>query len=209
MKNITIIDYGLGNIQSLYNTLKYLGYNPIFYSEEEKINSNICILPGVGAFNHAMKLLTNKKIINNIKNFIKNENNLLVGICLGMQLFFDESSENSKTSGMGIISGEIKQLNTKDSDIVPNVGWFKTFVNTSGKFKCLNQFDNQMFYYVHSYIAETKDDKNQIASSNYNGKDFCAMVSNNINVIGTQFHPEKSSRVGLEFLNVLIKNSIK
>jgi glutamine amidotransferase len=208
MKNITIIDYGLGNIQSLYNTLKFLGYSPLFYSQEKKINSNICILPGVGAFNHAMKLLKEEKIDLDLKNFIKNENNLLIGICLGMQLFFDESSENLKTSGLGIIKGKVEQLNLKNDDIVPNVGWFKTLINTSGNLKYLNQFNKQKFYYVHSYVAEIQKKKNQIATSNYNDRNFCAMATNNINVMGTQFHPEKSSKIGLEFLNILIKNSI-
>ena len=94
MKNITIIDYGMGNIKSLHNSLKFLGYNPVFYSEDKKIGTNICILPGVGAFNQAMKLIKEKNIIKDLENFIKGKNNLLFGICLGMQLFFEKSSEN-------------------------------------------------------------------------------------------------------------------
>jgi len=75
MKNITIVDYGMGNIRSLYNSLRYLGYNPIFYSEKNEIDTNICILPGVGAFNQAMKLIKEKKILDKLENFVKNENN--------------------------------------------------------------------------------------------------------------------------------------
>lgn len=208
MKYVTIIDYGMGNIKSLYNCLKFLGYNPIFYSENKNIKSNICILPGVGAFNQAMKLLKEKKILDDLKIYIKNEKNILLGICLGMQLFFEESSENSNTLGLGYINGKVKKLSTNIDDILPNVGWFETSINPSKTFNYLKQFDKQKFYYVHSYFAETVDIKNQIATSNYNGKKFCAMTVKNSNIIGTQFHPEKSADIGLDFLEILIKNTI-
>ena len=208
MKNVIIVDYGMGNIRSLYNSLKFLGYNPVFYSEEKNINSNIYILPGVGAFNQAMKLIEEKKISNNLNNFVKNKNNLLLGICLGMQLFFEESSENFKTTGLGMIKGKVKKLSDNKNHILPNVGWFETNIKSDQTFGYLKKFDKQKFYYVHSYIAEPIDKKNQIASSLYNGNSFCAMTVKNSNIIGTQFHPEKSSEIGLEFLDMLIKNSI-
>lgn len=208
MKYVTIIDYGMGNIKSLYNCLKFLGYSPIFYSENKNIKSNICILPGVGAFNQAMKLLKEKKILDDLKTYVKNEKNILLGICLGMQLFFEESSENSNTVGLGYINGKVKKLSTNKDDILPNVGWFETSINPNKKFDYLKRFDKQKFYYVHSYVAETVDSKNQIATSIYNDKKFCAMTVKNSNIIGTQFHPEKSSNIGLDFLETLIKNSI-
>ena len=208
MKNVIIVDYGMGNIKSLYNSLKFLGYNPVFYSEKKNINSNIYILPGVGAFNQAMKLIEEKKISNNLKNFVKNKNNLLLGICLGMQLFFEESSENFKTAGLGMIKGKVKKLSDNKNHILPNVGWFETSIKSDQTFGYLKKFDKQKFYYVHSYIAEPIDKKNQIASSIYNGNSFCAMAIKNSNIIGTQFHPEKSAEIGLEFLDMLIKNSI-
>ena len=208
MKNVTIIDYGMGNIKSLFNSLKFLGYNPVFYSEKKNINSNIYILPGVGAFNQAMKLMEERNISNNLKNFVKNKNNLLLGICLGMQLFFEESSENYNTAGLGMINGKVKKLSNSKNDILPNVGWFETNINPNKTFDYLKQFDKQKFYYVHSYVAEPIDSKNQIATSVYNDKNFCAMTIKNSNIIGTQFHPEKSSKIGLDFLETLIKNSI-
>lgn len=208
MKNITIVDYGMGNIQSLYNSLKFLGYSPLFYSENKSIKSNICILPGVGAFNQAMKLIVEKKIFDDLKNFLKNKNNVLLGICLGMQLFFEESTENSNTSGLGFIRGKVKKLSINKNHILPNVGWYETNIMSSNAFDYLQEFDKQKFYYLHSYAAEPSDIKNQIATSVYNDKNFCAMVTKNSNIIGTQFHPEKSSNVGLEFLERLMKNSI-
>jgi len=209
MRSITIIDYGMGNIQSLYNCLKYLGYNPILYSENKKIDSNFCILPGVGAFNQAMKLLKDREIINDLEIFVKNKKNTLLGICLGMQLFFEESAENSNTVGLGLINGQVKKLSKNENDILPNVGWFETNLEPNIAFDYLKEFNKQKFYYVHSYVAEPINKKNQIASSIYNGKNFCAMIVKNTNIIGTQFHPEKSSDVGLNFLETLIKNSME
>ena len=208
MKLITIIDYGMGNIKSLYNALKFIGYDPVFYSENKKIISNICILPGVGAFNQAMKLLREKKILHDLEKFIKNKNNFLLGICLGMQLFFEESSENFDTIGLGIIKGKVNKLSNNNNDILPNVGWFETNINPNKSFNYLKEFDKQKFYYVHSYIAEPIDKINQIATAVYNNKNFCAVVVKNSNIIGTQFHPEKSSNIGLQFLEKIIKNSI-
>ena len=136
MKNITIIDYGMGNIKSLYNALKFIGYNPIFYSENKKIKTNICILPGVGAFNQAMKLIKEKNILDDLNNFAKREGNLLIGICLGMQLFFEESSENYVTSGLGMIKGKVTKLSLNNKDILPNVGWFETEINPNNSLGC-------------------------------------------------------------------------
>ena len=208
MKSVTIVDYGMGNIKSLYNCLKFLGYNPIFYSESKSIKSNICILPGVGAYNHAMKLLKEKNILNDLVSYVGDNKNILIGICLGMQLFFEESTENSNTIGLGLINGKVKKLSTNKNDILPNVGWLETNITPNNRFDYLKKFNNKKFYYVHSYFAEPMEKKNQIATSKYNGENFCAITVKNSNIIGTQFHPEKSSEVGLEFLKVLIDNSI-
>jgi len=204
MKSVTIIDYGMGNIQSLYNSLKYLGYNPVFYSENNKIKSNVCILPGVGAFNHAMKLIKEKKIFLCLESYVKNKDNLLLGICLGMQLLLEESSENITTPGLGMINGKVIKISKNKNDIVPNVGCFETYINSNNSFNYLAKFNKQKFYYVHSFVAEPSDINNQIATCKFKDKNFCAIVSKNSNIIGTQFHPEKSSEIGLEFLQTLI-----
>ena len=100
------------------------------------------------------------------------------------------------------------KISDNKNHILPNVGWFETSIKSDQTFDYLKKFDKQKFYYVHSYIAEPIDKKNQIASSVYNGNNFCAMTIKNSNIIGTQFHPEKSAEIGLEFLDMLIKNSI-
>lgn len=204
MKKVTIVDYGMGNIQSLYNSIKYLGYNPVFYSENNKIKSNVCILPGVGAFNHAMKLIKEKKIFFCLESHVKNKDNLLLGICLGMQLLLEESSENLTTPGLGMIKGKVIRISKNKNDIVPNVGCFETYINSNNSFNYLTKFNKQKFYYVHSFVAVPSDSNNQIATSKFKDKNFTAIVSKNSNIIGTQFHPEKSSEIGLEFLKTLI-----
>ena len=207
MKNITIIDYGMGNVQSLYNAVKFLGYKPILFSDGNYFKSNISILPGVGAFNHAMKLINEKKLKKQINNYIDDNSNLLIGICLGMQLFFEKSDENIVTNGLNVIKGNIKRLDAKNN-ILPNVGWKKTTILRNKEFNYLSKFNNEKFYYVHSYYADPENVKNQIGTSNYNNKEFCALSIKDKNVIGAQFHPEKSSKIGLEFLDCVFKNSI-
>tara|TARA_Y100001935_G_scaffold93545_1_gene77797 strand:- start:43 stop:672 length:630 start_codon:yes stop_codon:yes gene_type:complete len=208
MKKITIIDYGMGNIQSLYNALKFLGYNPEFYSENDEINSNLCVLPGVGAYNHAMELLIKKKINYKIYNYLNDNSNFIIGICLGMQLLFNESEENMKTKGLKIIEGKVLRLSSNMSTILPNVGWFETSIHASKYHSYLNQFNKEKFYYVHSFHAQPNDNKNQIGVTNYYEKNVCAIAIKNENIIGTQFHPEKSSKIGLDFLKTIIDNTI-
>ena len=142
MKKITLLDYGMGNVQSLYNAIKFLGYEPEFFSETQKISSNLCFIPGVGAFNHAMKLLKKENIINQIYDFSKNQNNLLIGICLGMQILFEESTENKSTKGLDLIKGKVVKLSEQKKNRLPNVGWHCTFFHNDTDYKYLNQFNN-------------------------------------------------------------------
>ena len=204
MKKITLLDYGMGNVQSLYNAIKFLGYEPEFFSETKKINSNMCFIPGVGAFNHAMELLKKENIINQIFEFSKNQNNMLIGICLGMQILFEESTENKSTKGLDLIKGKVVKLSEQKKNRLPNVGWHCTFFNNDADYKYLNQFNNEKFYYIHSYKVMPQNTNNVIAHSFYDGSEFCSISSNKKNVIGMQFHPEKSGEVGLELLRSLI-----
>ena len=110
MKKICILDYGMGNIASLSNAIKKLGYTPELYSEKEEINSNILFLPGVGAFNSAMKIIKQKSYDRLIYSFIEKNDNLLFGICLGMQILFNSSNENNNTEGLNLINGEVSKL---------------------------------------------------------------------------------------------------
>lgn len=205
MKQVTILDYGMGNIQSLYNAIKIIGMKPELYSENNNIRSNICIIPGVGAFNHALKLLNEKKISDKIKSFSKSSENLLIGICLGMQVLFEQSNENIETNGLNIIRGNVVKISNNKHDRLPNVGWKTTFTQKNNFFPVLEQFNKEKFYYIHSYACKPKNNNDTIALSYYNDNKFCSVVANKPNIIGMQFHPEKSSKIGLELLENIIK----
>ncbi|WP_020169087.1 imidazole glycerol phosphate synthase subunit HisH [Candidatus Pelagibacter communis] len=205
MKQVTILDYGMGNIKSIFNAIKTIGMFPKLYSENNNINSNICIIPGVGAFNHAIKLINEKQISEKIKIFSKSSENLLIGICLGMQILFEKSDENMDTNGLNLIQGEVLKISMDKNDKLPNVGWKKTLINKNIFFPELEQFNKEEFYYIHSYACKPKNKEDIIALSSFKDQQFCSIVANKPNIIGMQFHPEKSSKVGLELLENIIK----
>ena len=206
MKNVCILDYGMGNIHSLKNAIIKIGHRPVLFSEKNKIEGNLLIIPGVGAFDAAMKLLIKKRLNKTISGFIANNNNFLLGICLGKHLLYKKGNENSlDEKGLGYIDGEVKTFNNLDNIKLPNIGWLKTNFKNSNRFSFLEEFNNEKFYYIHSYVGYPNDKNNIIATANYGNNEFCAMVTNNSNIIGTQFHPEKSSYIGLEFLKGIIK----
>jgi len=208
MNKICILDYGMGNIASLSNAIKKLGYTPELYSDKEKINSNILFLPGVGAFNSAMKIIKKKNYDKLINSYIKRDDNLLFGICLGMQILFNSSNENNNTQGLSLIDGKVSKLASSNKIKLPNVGLneIKIAKNSSNKFNFFKNYDKEKFYFVHSYAVKASNEKNILASSSYKNINFTSIVTNNKNIIGTQFHPEKSSKIGLNFLKDVIKN---
>ena len=125
-----------------------------------------------------------------------------------MQLFFNESEENFNTEGLNIINGKVSKLSSKESKILPNACWFNTNIESNDQHSYLRKFNNEKFYYVHTYHAKPDNESNQIGTSDYYEEKFCAITVRNSNIIGTQFHPEKSSNVGLEFLSSIITNSV-
>ena len=205
MKKICILDYGMGNIASLSNAIKKLGYAPELYSEKEEINSNILILPGVGAFNSAMEIIKKKNYDKLINSFIKKNDNLLFGICLGMQILFNSSNENKFTQGLGLINGKVSKLQTVNKIKLPHVGLKEINIKNDNQFNFIKDYNKKKFYFVHSYAVKTLNKKNTLATSAYKDIDFSSIVTNN-NIIGTQFHPEKSSKIGLNFLEDVLNN---
>lgn len=207
MKSVCIIDYGMGNIKSLSNAIKKIGHKPYLFSEQNKIKARFAIIPGVGAFNSAIRIIKKKNIDKKIKEFLKNKDNFLLGICLGKQLLYSVSDENGYNLGLNLVKGKVNILSNKSAARLPNVGWQKILFkkNINSKYSFLNIFNKKKFYFIHSYVGNPDNKKNILAITEYNGKNFCSIVSNNSNVIGTQFHPEKSSSVGLNFLDSMIK----
>ena len=202
---ISVIDYGVGNLFSLKSSLDYIGLDTTLTNDIEKIkNSKGIILPGVGAFSDAIKNLEKY----NLKDIIIEEaksGKPFLGICLGMQLLFEKSYEYGEYNGLGLIDGEIDEIKkhiSSELDLkIPHMGWNNLNVNDKFKDdKILKNidFENDVYvYYVHSYFANT-DIKNVIAYSDY-GTNIPGIVKKN-NVYGMQFHPEKSSDVGLKLL---------
>ena len=202
-KTVSIIDYGMGNIGSIRNSLERLNVpSNVVKSEKEIMKSTILILPGVGAFDQAVKNLHERKIFNSINYVVKEKMVPTLGICLGAQLACKSSVENGHNKGFGWHPSEVKELHASGSVRVPHVGWNSiNYLRTSILLKNLKRFTN--FYFDHSfYISESKD---TISSSNH-GKRFSSILQRK-NIVSVQFHPEKSSQSGLQFLKNFIKFS--
>ena len=195
---IAIIDYGMGNLKSVKKALDFLGIPAVVTKDKEVIrNSSAVILPGVGAFKQAMDNLKD----DNLDIFIKdlaNEGKLILGICLGMQILFEEGFEGDRCHGLGLIKGNIRKIEPKEKVKIPHMGWNKIVINNNDDIISGLSGDN-FLYYVHSFMACEYMDENLIAYSNYGGVKVPGIVRKD-NVIGMQFHPEKSGEVGQNIL---------
>ncbi len=198
---IAIIDYGVGNLFSLKSSLNCIGADVVVTGDAEVISScDKIILPGVGAFEDAAAKLRESGLDEVVKNEVKKGKNLL-GICLGMQMLFDESYEYGVHKGLGLIKGKIKPLSEKlSSDYkIPHIGWnslkFPENREKSKLYKYVNEGD--FVYFVHSYYGAECEE--YVSATSEYGIDVTASVEN-ANVYGTQFHPEKSGEVGLAIL---------
>ena len=198
---IQIIDLKINNIFSLFNSLRKIGYKNIeIINTSNQINCNLLFLPGVGSFNKASKLIKKNNFKDQITNFVKNKNNRLFGICLGMQLLFEESTEFGKSKGLGLVKGKVVKFTSKLR--VPHVGWAKVHKNQKN-LQSFNLKKNGNFYFVHSYYCEPTDKKIIYTNTKYFNKIFCSSIKNE-NIFGTQFHPEKSDKIGLKIIDNFI-----
>ena len=189
-----------GNIKSICNILLKCGItSQITDNPDDILNANKVILPGVGSFDYAIKFLKENKLDLALKEFIKKKENHLLGICLGMHLLF-ESSEEGKEDGLGFIRGNVIKFKTKDINFkIPHMGWnFIENYSIKSNFK----LEKQRFYFAHSYYASPIDNSYKTFFSNYIIK-FPAIVEKD-NIIGFQFHPEKSHNFGKNILNQFI-----
>jgi glutamine amidotransferase len=198
-KKIVIIDYGCGNILSIKKAVENFKKNILVTNKYEEImNSSHIILPGVGAFNIAMKNLKKLKIIKIIQ-YCAKKNKPILGICLGMQLLLTKSEENKKTNGLNLIEGSVEKIKRNKKIKIPHVGWNKIILTNKNNFlKKITQ--NSSMYFVHSYYAKMKN-KNDILSLCQYGKSKIPAIIGNNNIYGTQFHPEKSGKNGLKLIH--------
>jgi len=204
-KNIAIIDYGVGNTHSVKEAVKSLDCDVIISDEPEKLDkADALILPGVGAFEIAMENLRDRNLIGPLNEMVLEKGKPLLGICLGMQLFADESEENGLHKGLRWISGNVKKIQDQPNLRVPHVGWNNIdVIDRSPLFDRLQ--DKRNFYFDHSYHFVCNDEKNVVSKVNY-GNGLVAAVKRN-NILGVQFHPEKSQITGLRLLKGFL-NSI-
>ena len=199
--NIKIIDYGMGNIQSVKNAFELLNCNVEIIDEPSKISqADGIILPGVGAFGNAVNNLKERKIIDPLKEAVLENKIPLLGICLGMQLLADKSEERGNNNGLSFISGEIRKIPHKEGFRLPHVGWNDVSIKQKKPlFK--NIIDKGSFYFVHSYRFECDDDF-VVATTDY-GQNINAVVQKD-HIFGVQFHPERSQRKGFHLINNFI-----
>ncbi|MBE6852901.1 MAG: imidazole glycerol phosphate synthase subunit HisH [Ruminococcus sp.] len=192
---IAVVDYGAGNLFSVKNALDFLSLENKLTSDKKEIeNADAVILPGVGAFPNAMKMLDASGLIDVIKTQAKEKP--LLGICLGMQMLFEKSYEFEECDGLGLIKGKVDKI-IAPGYIIPHMGWNKLEkLNDSPLMTGLG--DNEYVYFVHSYQAYC-DDCNISAYSEYPDK-VPALVYDGGFVYGAQFHPEKSGKTGLAIL---------
>lgn len=196
---IGIINYGVGNLQSVKNSLDYLNIHNIFINKPQEIDAcDKIILPGVGAFGPAIEKLNKLGFSEKIKEFAKKKKPIL-GICLGMQLLFQASEEGGFHQGLGLIKGKVLPFSKKIKKLpIPHVGWNNIYKDKASLI-FENIDDDSCFYFVHSFYCEPADKSAIVASADYGIRFTVAFEKNKI--FGCQFHPEKSQIAGLKILD--------
>lgn len=200
---IAIIDYGAGNIQSVYKALKFIGADCKVTSDKDEIlNADGAILPGVGSFGDAMDTMTKRGIKDTIIEYTKSGKPFL-GICLGLQLLFPESEETPGVKGLDIFKGTITKIPNQNRTLkIPHMGWNNISIKQkNGIFKGIE--GEPYVYFVHSFYLKAQD-KDIVAATTQYGVEIDAAVQKS-NIIATQFHPEKSGEVGLKMLKNFVE----
>lgn len=203
---IAIVDYGMGNFSSIENMIRKVGGNSLVTDVLTDLSDlSGIILPGVGAFDHAVSRLSRLGMIEDIRHFVLEKKIPFLGICLGMQLLFD-SSEEGDLPGLGIIHGKVQRFSGKEFSSgelkVPHMGWNNVSVLPDCTLLGGLGVDPR-FYFVHSYHVVCKNPDDTAAISNYGGDFTCAIERENI--FAVQFHPEKSHRFGMKVFDNFLK----
>lgn len=201
---IGIVDYGMGNLKSVFSAFEYLGADvKILTHPEDLVHASKIILPGVGAFEKCKENLDKSGFTEALQEHVIDKGKPTLGICVGMQLMAQKGYEAGVWDGLKWFDSEVIKLHP-DSPImkVPNVGWCET--KTESSFPLFNKLpQTPVFYYVHSYYMNCNDEKNVIAKYDFTHSVTAAIHKDNI--VAAQFHPEKSQDAGLQFLENFIK----
>lgn len=197
-KSIIIIDYGMGNLTSVSNALKFLGYVSEITNDKARIlAADAVILPGVGAFAQAMENLSRLNLIPILNKRVKEQGVPFLGICLGMQLIAESSTEMGLHEGLGWIRARVEEIPTMENLPVPHVGWNNVHITNSSPL-FVNLPTASHYYFDHSFHMICIDQKDVIAVCRY-GMDLVAAIRHG-NIFATQFHPEKSQVIGLKLM---------
>ena len=195
MGQVAIIDYGVGNLRSVEKAFEATGCEAVVSADESVLRkAERLVLPGVGAFGACMKALTERGFDGLVRERVA-EGTPLLGVCVGMQLLFEESDEFGSTPGLGLLPGRVKRFN--DELVVPHVGWNRIFQIRQNPL-LTDVANGSFFYFVHSYYCEPED-KSVIAGETEYGVKYASVVAK-ANLCGVQFHPEKSQDAGLRLL---------
>lgn len=194
---ITIIDYGLGNVQAFNDVYSRLNIPvSIANSSKDLLQASKLILPGVGSFDHAILKLQKSGMLDNIEDLVINKQIPILGVCVGMQMLAF-SSEEGNLKGLGWINATVKRFESGNGLILPHMGWNNVYPSrNNGLFKRINK--DMKFYFLHEYYFDAFEKSEIEAIANYEGKFVCSVRKNNI--FGVQFHPEKSHHFGMQLL---------
>lgn len=208
-KQVVVVDYGIGNVFSVCNALWRIGASPILSGDPVVIaKAERVILPGVGAFSEAMAHLRRQGLDDAIASFIHTGRPFL-GICIGMQVLMERSTEFGDHAGLGHIKGSVERipnvLSSGSRVKVPHIGWAKVNNTSSPLNNAASCIPNSQryLYFVHSYMCKPSSEENLFATANYHGNKITAIVGRN-NILGVQFHPERSGSAGLSFLSQFV-----
>ncbi len=198
MSKIGLIDYGMGNIHSVKKAIENLEEEVLLITSKLQISScKALIIPGQGAYDPAIENLKNTGLIDEIKKWIKSGKSFM-GICLGLQILFEESEEGY-SKGLGIIKGKIKKIPVLKNQRIPHIGWCNLIPTKNSKLLCKEE-SNKWVYFDHSYFASPNDESYITANVKYGPINLTAILEYE-NLIACQFHPEKSGNVGQSLLS--------
>ncbi|WP_417319162.1 imidazole glycerol phosphate synthase subunit HisH [Emcibacter sp.] len=209
MKEIAVLDYGIGNIRSIRNALTKVGGTPVVTRDPEVIMKAAgLIIPGVGAFQHGMENLSQYSMVDVIKDYVSTGKPVL-GICLGMQLMLSSSEENGFREGLNLVPGTVTKIALpEESDLrLPHIRWSQIHPQAGARTwngpLLDSSHQDQYYYFVHSYCAHPENKDHILAVTEYGDVEITAAIKNG-NVMGCQFHPEKSGTQGLSILTNFI-----
>lgn len=199
---IAIVDYDAGNIKSVEKALQFLGEEPIVTREKETLlQADKVIVPGVGAFGDAMEKMHQYGLVEVLRE-IAGKGTPILGICLGLQLFFESSEETPGVEGLGLLPGKIVRIPDKEGFKIPHMGWNSIRINPASRL--LKGIEKGAYvYFVHSYYLQAENEADVAATTDYVVNIHAAAEHDNI--FATQFHPEKSGEIGLQILKNFIE----